>query len=109
MTTAVLVLVPDNGNIFVIDSNDGTIICRWEEAVLSPPLIAVLYVWRMTTCFAKFSLSAKVNFVVRIACATFAFGHSIMNLTASAMRLLTHLPLPDMLAKTLGQWESKIC
>ena len=36
-------------------------------------------------------------------------GHLIMKSTTAAMRLSTRLPLPDILAKTFPQRESKIC
>ena len=91
----------------VFDGNDRTI-SREDEAA-SRFFIASLYARRMAWRFARFELSANVKFLASIASGTLAPGHLIMKSTTAAMRLSTRLPLPDMLAKTFRQWESKIC
>ncbi len=91
----------------VFDGDDRSI--SPEDEAASRFFIASLYARRMAWRFARFELSANLKFLASIASETLAPGHLIMKLTTAAMRLSTRLPLPDMLAKTFRQWESKIC
>lgn len=105
VTTAVLVSLVKGETVF--DGDDRSI--SQEDEAASRFFIASLYARRMAWRFARFELSAKVKFLASIASGTLAPGHLIMKSTTAAMRLSTRLPLPDMLAKTFRQWESKIC
>jgi len=105
VTAAVAVSLVKGERVF--DGDDRTI-SREDEAA-SRFFIASLYARRMAWRFARFELSANVKFLASIASGTLAPGHLIMKSTTAAMRLSTRLPLPDMLAKTFRQWESKIC
>jgi hypothetical protein len=105
VTTAVPVSLVKGEMVF--DGKDRTISREHEAA--SHFFITSLYARRTAIRFARFELSANVNFFASIASRTFAPGNLIMKSTTAVMQLLTRFPLPDMLAKTFHQWESKIC